>query len=424
MKANSEPSPTPKNEENIPVDTPPKKNALVKVVLPLFVGLIIGLVIVIIGSVVYVKYFSSDLGLGDSDDGTEEEVADNEGSEENSDEDVAEEPTDDEEIIPESEEMEDTVPGFPTGDKRVAYIKDSDIWIVNNDGMDKYQITSDGDPSEATYRQVDWKSTNVLSYLKCKASCKIYTKVLPSGAETLAVTPPPFTQFIDTFSWSADSTMVAYFIRKADNSASLILNKSGAESTLKSYGPIPGRGIGEDDGESIEFSADGSKIVSFISFVEDEPYILVYRTSDGAILLTLADGRFPTFDGNTAIYYKDSPAQKIMHRVISAGSSTTALSLFNGFYLKTSPSRDFISYYSVPSNAELMYHDVAGSPDSITPAAYFGEWLSDSYLVAFKSFVYPETGYLGSNALLKVKRTDGTKTTLDTGEISDFSIED
>jgi hypothetical protein len=398
--------------------TPPlkKRSVFSSMILPLFGGLFLGFLLSLVATFLYLTVIKGEsipeiialvAGDGDDDEPEEEETPESEPDDED-----------------EPEEETPAPAGFPTGEKRIAYIKDSNIWLVNNDGTDKYQITSDGDSINIRYGHLDWKAENILSYIKCTTNCKIYTRVLHAGAETVAVTPPPFTQSIDRFAWSNNATMVAYMIRKTDDSEALIMNKAGVETTLKAYGPIPGRGVGDDDGVDITFTPDDTKVSSFLTFTTSDPYILIFRTSDGSTLLSLAQMRFPTFNGNNSLYYKDSATHKIMYRDLSMPAPSAELGSFNGFYLKASPSGNFISYYTVPGNTELAYHDVAGSPAAITSAAYNAEWLDDNFLIAHKSFVYPDIGDLGNSALLKVKRTDGTKLTLDTGEMSDFAIED
>lgn len=219
-----------------------------------------------------------------------------------------EELTSENEIKTDLEKDADTNKSNDLNQKRIVYIKDDNVWVMDSSGQDKIQITSDG--NEFTkYGCVDWKETDVISYSKCDGSCGIYIYDLISEQELLFLEMMPFTQSIDAIRWSNDGTKLAYLFKKGDSSREASLY-TGDEDVriLTSYEMADARGIEHSDGIDISFTSDDSKVLVFNTFTryksEDKP-IQVFSIN-GELLLELDNYFSPTFVGNDKLFYLET----------------------------------------------------------------------------------------------------------------------
>ncbi len=314
-------------------------------------------------------------------------------------------------------------------ENRVAYFKNSNIWVVNNDGSGKTQLTNDGDGNNVRYTTMDWKSPGILSYGRCNADgCKVFNHDVYTDTITEVFQLPPFTNDLNEMKWSHDASMLAYIFVKGDYSKELALRTGGTSSTIKMYAQPPGRGGGYFDGIEIEFSPDDSKMLVLNTIIDPTMYsnIYVFDTA-GTTLLEIADGTHPTFEDNGAFYYIED--NKIKRAVIATASSSVVYNFGTeqGYNIKNSPDGYFIAYWSIigGDQVSLAYYDTGGSPSQIAPGYANPQWLDDNseYVVALDTEdTIMGMGY-SSLGLAKLGRVNGSVVSLDTGNIYYFEVE-
>lgn len=313
-----------------------------------------------------------------------------------------------------------------TDQDRIVYIKNHNVWIVNNDGTGKKQMTTDGSDS-VKYDNVDFRYPGIISYSKCSGECRVYTKDISSGDDELIVEMMPFTQAVTAARWSHDGEKLAYKFIKGDGSKDAVLWTETSSITLHSYAP-PGFHMADlNAGVDIEFSPNDKRILLFDSYVDstfDKP-VIVYN-DEGTKLIEMTDATFPTFADNDNFYYKIGDELRMWRISSSTSYFVIPYPVPDSYGFKTSCDSYFIAYWdgSAPSDITLLYHDTGGSSSAIADNYAGPEWLdSDSkYLVAVKAPELTATGYQ-SEGLAKLGRVDGSVLPLDDGEIYEFDVE-
>lgn len=363
----------------------------------------------------------------DGEDGTEDEVDLGDLDEDGEDESLL--PTDEGEDLPDGEDDEEEAVVAIDQD-RILYIKDDNIWVINPDGTNKIQLTTDGVLGTITYRALAWREPGVISFSRCAGSCKIYTRDLATAVDTEILEGIPFTQSFDAIEWSHDGSTLGYIFTKGDGSKEASLWTVGGTIVLESYAPPPGRGGHYDDGMEMEFSPDDSRVLvlnTIIDTVFNKPVILFQ--ADGTKVVELTDASFPTFDENTGFYYKSTTTGGLMRWVEATAMSSliTSFPTSSIHDLHASPDGYFVLFWSDVGGADptQAYYDTGGSPSAIAADYLGGKWIDDSsvYVVAQEVSGISEAGFFEIGGISRVKRTDGTTTALDTGWISMYEVE-
>lgn len=311
------------------------------------------------------------------------------------------------------------------GERQIAYMKNNNIWVMNIDGSDKTQITSDGDGDATRYTAMKWRTTNVLGYAKCDGACNIYIYDLTTNAESLIHTPPPFTQGINDIAWTHDAAKLGYIFVKADYSREAVVIDGATTTSIETFAPPPARGGGYNDGIQIRFSPDDTKVLVLNTIVPFGDNTVIADNIDGTNIVKYSDASFPTFDGNDGFYFKHDG--KIKKYTFASGTVGVTYNFAggNGYNLETSPDRNFIAFWDEESDGstQLLFHDVAGSPALITNDFANSKWLDSNELVSIKT----KNGGLGmgfeSDGLYRVERVGGDTTLLDNSNIYNFEIE-
>lgn len=314
-----------------------------------------------------------------------------------------------------------------SGDRRIAYIKNHNVWVMNVDGTNKTQITNDGDGSDTRYNSVVWKGPGELSYAKCEPAdgCKVHTYNLASSTESIALTPPPFTQGISGLAWSHDGETLGYIITKADYSTeAFIMNEEEAVS-LASFATPPGRGAGYGDGMEILFSQNDGKVIVFNTIQPFNEDTLIVFDIDGTMITSFSEVHSPAIDSNSGVYYVD--ANYIKKYTYSTDSSINILDLGDtgGYGLEVSPDGNFISFWyeGQDGTTKQLFHDVAGSPALISEGFANGKWIDSEKLVATKTEVSEVgMGYI-SDGIYQIDRVSGASTVLDSSDIYEYMVE-
>ncbi|MBN1331663.1 hypothetical protein JW978_02130 [Candidatus Dojkabacteria bacterium] len=387
---------------DIPATKKPPKN------MKIWIIAIVLLLLAVLGAGIVLAYF---LLIKDSDSSDDAKGGD--------DGDIVEDDVD----SPDDDTDDDDDTDF--GPRKIAYLKNDNVWIMETDGTNKTQITFDGDGDATRYTAVDWKERGTLGYAKCDGDCNIYTYDLTADTELLAHTTPPFTQHVSDITWTHDTTKLGYIITKADYSYEAILASGAGTTSIASFGIPPARGGGNFDGIQIRFSPDDTKIVVLNTIVEPGEDTIIATQIDGTPITTIAGATHPTFDGNSGFYF----ISEDMIKKYTFATDTIGNVLFfagtGGYNLETSPDRNFISYWNEDAAGEghLYFHDVAGSPALIADGFANAKWIDNSYLVAIKTDINElGMGYL-SDGLSKVARVGGAESVLETDPVYTFEIE-
>lgn len=338
-----------------------------------------------------------------------------------------EEVTEEEESPEEEEEVVDLVDVGGNG-IQVAYMKASNVYLVDGDASDTVQVTDDGTTMNQFYTAIGWKTENQLGYSKCDGSCEVYVYNLEDESTILEFTPPPFTQRIAAMAWSNDGGDFAYIWQKVDGSYGAMIG----DDEVAQFGISPGRGGSVDDGMEVYFSPNGSKVL-FLNTVGNEvdPTVILANTVDGSIITSITSATFPTFDGDLGFYFKHEG--KIKHYSFASSTTSNAYDFGDGggYNLETSPDGFFVSFWSDDSDSdsttELIGFDVAGSPFAIRDNIANAKWYGDSnVLVGLKQeaadddigmFAYQTT------SLVKFNRIGGAELILADGAVYEFEVE-
>lgn len=339
---------------------------------------------------------------------------------------VTDTPTDEEDEggTEEDEVDEDTSDTSPRDQDRIVYIKNNNVWVMNNDGTGKVQLTTDGSDT-VRYMAVDWKSPGVVSYAKCDEVCTILIKDIESEVEELIYTGIPLIYGFGAVEWSYDGATLAFLSSQEESLRKVALWNGSREITLHTYRETLGRGVGFSDGQYIQWCPDNSKLILFNTFIDGafDKSIMVFDVN-GTKLVEISDAVFPVFDGNDAFYYLDTEGLKRWN--LSTSSSTTVTATVSGYDIKLSADRNFIAFWDEnESTARLNYYDTGGSSGVIANNLARAEWLDDAsqYLVAIISSGQDISGDLNYEGLVKVKRIDGTTSVLETTVVLIFEVE-
>jgi hypothetical protein len=306
---------------------------------------------------------------------------------------------------------------------RIAYVKDNNIWIVNNDGSGKTQVTGDGG-DDLVYTSVDWCSSNILTYSKCSNSnCTVINHKLDDASnQTLFATD----KGINRVRWSHDGTILASI--GGDTKLVWRINLFKDSNTIiKTFKPTLGRGVGLEDGLSLEWSPDDSFLLSLNTFINDpnEDPIQVYQRDGSMLSSAPLPATQPTFADASGYYYYKAD-NDINRQKISGGAWSLVFSgVQQGHNFAASRNGKYIAYWSFDGNTiSLNAYEVGKDVKPISGNLSNPVWLNkdDKDLVALKTS--PDSNSpdgISSSGLVKVNRESGAVTKLDDSK-SIFSV--
>ncbi len=313
---------------------------------------------------------------------------------------------------------------------RVAYVKDNNVWIVNNDGSGKTQVTGDGG-DDLIYGTPVWCSANTITYARCSnANCTVINHRLDNSSDqTLFFT----VQGIDRISWSHDGTILANIGREpkeAEIITRIGMFKDGTNTNIKTFKPDGGRGIGLEDSESLEWSPDDSYLLVTDTFISDphEDPIQVYKRDGSMLSSEPSPATHPTF-GNESAYYLYKADNDINRQKISGGAWTKVFSgVQHGHNFAASANGKYIAYWNFDGkqltlNAYETGKEVKVVGDNMSDPAWLNK--DDKELIAIKT-TPDNTAYEGVRniGLVKVNRESGVIINLeDSDSIYRFAVE-
>lgn len=328
---------------------------------------------VLLWSVLFILIVALSFGIGYSIANSSKKNDTNE--KENTNEEVKKDETEDEEIQARISE------------ERIAFIEDKNIWVMDSDGSNKKQITTDGGESldlpiaiPVNYFSVIWKEPAVVSYSRCHSICEIISYDLDTDVETIhsGATESEQTQTL-AHGWGVmnNTPTLVYisFSKDQDSFSNKIYawSESLGKREIYSYDYQYGRGGSANDELSVKFSNDG-KFVSVLNTYAsgDDEQLVVFNTSNWSVKLeTNATGH--AFWGNDKLLFGKFESDKVaLYELVLNGNSPASLFL----------------------------------ADSVTPRYVFNNRLTGSYggpLVEVKLLPIPELQYPGeilSNAEL------------------------
>lgn len=389
----------------------PKKARSLKPILFTFVVIIL---LAIIGALV--AYIVIDQDLLESDSTQNEDVTDSDTDSDTGSDTEVSEALDADEVA--TEEV-----------KKIVYVKDYNVWVVDENGENKEQITADGDGSTVKYPAIDWKSENVLSYAKCASSCAVYSYDLEFDVETIEYEAIPFTQMISKISWNNAGDSFGVIFQKGDYSWEADVVSLSDTVVIKMWPEPLGRGIGYDDTIDFRWSDDDTKVAVVNTLVGPSvSETLVIADADGTVIAEIEDATWPSFFKSNFVYYKSGNEIKKFN--IETGSPTvthTFSGTENGHNLEVSADGNFISYWfenSTSGKIELLAFDISSVASKVADDFTVAQWLNNNSFIAVRtSSPVMEMGY-ESLGLSRVEKVDGSFIDLDTGSIYSFEVED
>lgn len=307
--------------------------------------------------------------------------------------------------------------------KKIAYLKNKDLWIINEDGSEKKQITTNAQASSFS-----WKNDEEISYGECKSLCKIKTVNINSKKHTEEVVFEEFTQNIIAIDWSKDEKRLAYFYTDKDSDRHLTVKNNLDYDEYISFGPSQPKDSTFEDEVKVEFSPEKYRLLLVNTYLdEDDEDTLFIFDEEGKDIKQFKNATFGSFISNNSFIFKSLTDNLLSKFVIGTDSLTSNLITYPIAYDPImSPDLDFVSFWKInaENKAELYFHDMAKSPGFIGTNLAKAQWLNGSKTLVslevepnIKSFVGFE-----SNGLVKVERVGGKVTVLDEGAIYDFEV--
>ncbi len=274
--------------------------------------------------------------------------------------------------------------------KKIAYLYEGNVWVINEDGTGKKKITDADESPESYYSNPQWKEVGVVSYSRCLGGeCTIYSYDLE---ETKQVIERKFASSgIISFGWAHESDRLAYFYTDDNGARYLDLWDGESLDNLDSWTePIYGRGGSFDDGNSISFSSDDNYILLFYTIgVPGQDSIIIY-SEDGDEVISIGSeddsgfplSTFPNWLNDEEIIYK-ADSTLYQHPVVSSVAKILTSS-FSGYDLHLSPDQSRLSYWLFGDNGitNSYYYDLGDDMVvKIIDDMVDLEWLNNNSLV-------------------------------------------
>lgn len=330
------------------------------------------------------------------------------------------------------------------GQKKIAYLKENVIWVVNSDGSNKTELVSSQDISNFSIVGLAWKDKDSLSYIRCIRDCQIFTQNVEKNIEeSLDVAPGEFAGETQIFAlaWNHAGNQLAYIYRLPDGQMRMDFKSGSIKNIVKTFASLTagqgGRGGSLDDNVSIYFSPD-------------DKYVLVTNTLGQ-----------PTVNDKSTIWVFDVSGKELANiesdvsswatqaRWFSSASPTITFKINDILYKKTidsSQKPEIIRtikpnfYNPVPIKSDTYYwtstssipylglvQDRGNNPIvKFLDGFYKPEVLDDYHIITLKAQKVPDEqesifSYI-SAGLSKVDLRDKKITDIDSGEINLFAI--
>lgn len=319
--------------------------------------------------------------------------------------------------------------------KRIAYIDNNNVWVINMDGSNKKQLTFDGN-SDISYANLEFKDKDNLSYVKCPKSencSQIFTQSLKTSSTTLEEQiSSEDAYFLGGIAWSKDGQKLAYIYSDPEQTRFIYVKQNGVAKKIKEIEmKLGGRGGSFDDAQYLEFSPQGEKLLVVYTFnlPLDEPSIFIFDVSSGAELLSL--GKVDNLWSTQAFFLDEQNiglkrGDKIMKVNINTSEETQLVFAPNNYNPVLSPDKDFIAFwtYTDSESADLHLFDFASGSIKLGEGMSNPQWLSEETLVAYNVTTCEECMFnYNVVGLTKIDRLTKTKTSLVNSEnLTGFAV--
>lgn len=316
-----------------------------------------------------------------------------------------------------------TSPTAKVDKDRILYSDFNGLYVIDIDGKNKKSIIEIDDPSKTRITAFDWKSAGIVSYAICSGDCRIYERDLDTDKEEIAWNGRPFVQSIDSIDWGDNGSILAMIFTNSDYSSTAAIYKNGNLQELKAYSIVPGRGLGYNDGRSVQFSQDSKYISVFNTLYGDggEKSLYVY-TQSGSLIYEI-QGVHPTFGAKDTLYFKQGNIVK--KKTLPAGNVEDFFNVGgeSGYNLNASPAGDLILYWRFEPKLESFTHD-GKSSKQLAAEVVNGSWVNNDKIVGFKTKTEKiiELGY-DVDSLVLIDKNTKTVSPIVSGAIIDFRIE-
>ena len=175
--------------------------------------------------------------------------------------------------------------------KKIAYVKNNSVWVVNSDGTDKNQLMPD---SNRNFPQLSWKNVNAISYIQCETNCQIRTTNIEKINPLIDADPGESvgdTQIL-TFAWNHAGNQLAYIYKLPDGQMRMDFKSGAVKNVVKTFASLTagqgGRGGSLDDNVSLYFSPDDKYVLVTNTLgqptVNDKSTIWVFESNGKEIL--------------------------------------------------------------------------------------------------------------------------------------------
>jgi len=311
---------------------------------------------------------------------------------------------------------------------RIAYIANSNVWTVNNDGSGKTQITSDGDGDTVRYTEVEWCGSDKLTYARCEDfDCTVVNHTLAGGAKVTLFSTD--SEVVSVLEWSHKGRILATMTTSDASVEKIFLFTDGVNTAIKTFPAHLGRGVGFDDGLDLQFTTDDKLLVALRTFLgEGETTTISVFSNDGTELNGInTPGTHPAvIPGQNSFYYSKSGK---IYRVNESGPEVVATTGVTGseYNLTVSANGKFVAFWTLKDGeAWLGMYDTAGPSSEVHKELSYPKWLNndDKQLIVTKTVVDGDSidGY-STSGLYKFNRILDSVTTLDTASVANFDIE-
>lgn len=304
--------------------------------------------------------------------------------------------------------------------KTVIYLKDANIWSVQQDGTKLRQITRDGSVDAGIdYHSLAQNDDSEIFYVRCEkndGTCRIISKNLDTNEELDIYT----SQYrISGISSELKDEQIIVIRPDSDGTVKLYYVTDGSEKEVYKFSSSLGRGGSLDDQISIQISTDGTKILVVNTITQpnldnDTTTIWVFDT-EGNKLDTVAKGLATNASwlDNSAYLYRSEA--KIYRRNIT-GTEEEILDI-HGYDITPSSNAQLVVSWNILDNGQTQALVQALENKTVIYQKEdlgFPQLLDNDTLLAVRT-VADDQSYLGftTNGLVTIDLTSGQETVLD-----------
>lgn len=306
-----------------------------------------------------------------------------------------------------------SIPTAKTTSKKIAYVNDDTLWVIDPDGLNKIRITDEptlhaldwsGGAAgvKGSFMQLAWKDSSNISYLFCTRSCAIFTSNVFTKKTTIEVDPdriyPEGPIQTLAFGWDHQAKNLAYIyvVNGVGNQMRMDMQTGSNRNTIKTFA-VPNVGTGShknslDDDVSIHYSPDDKYILVTNTLGQpnnvDQNTIWVFDTGGNEVLAIKSSttsmatqarwflrDRFLYKLANN-LYYRSLDGLQNLGASINNFQNTVVLTSADG-------SRPI--YWVNTSNLPFIEMIDATKPKKVIDSYYRPEVVDETHIIAFKA---------------------------------------